>query len=404
MNRRVDRVDRREVGDVGQEDRRLDDVRPGQAGGVEDGREVAQGPLGLGLDAVDELAGRRIEPELAGAEEEPVGRDRLAVRADRRRGAASSRSPVGSSVAPCLPVGRSAGDRGRADATVHRRRNASSPADDQPSRRPAATAAAASSERRIEDPERRARARQARPAGRAGGRAPAGTAGSPGRPPLRPGQEVVGDGQDPGPVEERARRSARRAARRRGAASCPGGAAPVRRRRRPRTRRRPPAWARRRPGCHEHDPGRPPTSPAAGSRARRDPRRGPRRRPGRTARPSRAGRRPAAARRSDSDAPQASRAPSMAAAASLLPPARPAADRDPLLEPGGQRRRRPGRDRPSPPPTAARVAAIARRTRLSGDRARSRSPRRGACRRRRRRAARLSRSASPSGTMTEWSS
>ena len=47
-----------------------------------------EGPLGLRLDAaVDELAGRRIEADLAGAEDEAAGEDALAVRPDGRRGA-----------------------------------------------------------------------------------------------------------------------------------------------------------------------------------------------------------------------------------------------------------------------------------------------------------------------------
>src|SRR6185312_15387670 len=48
---------------------------------------VLERPLGLGLHARNELAGRRIEAELAAAEDQAVGVDRLAVGADGRRGA-----------------------------------------------------------------------------------------------------------------------------------------------------------------------------------------------------------------------------------------------------------------------------------------------------------------------------
>ena len=61
----VDLVDGLEVGDVGQQDGGLDDVGPSQVGGGEDGADIGQGPLGLGLDAaVDEGPGGRVERDL----------------------------------------------------------------------------------------------------------------------------------------------------------------------------------------------------------------------------------------------------------------------------------------------------------------------------------------------------
>ena len=73
-------------------------------------------------------------------------------------------------------------------------------------------------------------------------------------------------------------------------------------------------------------------------------------------------RRPGARRSASSSAPHASSAPSRAAAAVRRSATEPGRDRDPLLEPRGERRRRrpPG---PARPP--ARAAAIARSTRLS---------------------------------------
>ncbi len=81
----VDGVDRREVGQVGQEDRGLDDVGQRHAGGREDRLQVDQRPLRLVVDAVEQLAGGRVQPELAGAEDEAVDGDGLAVRADGGR-------------------------------------------------------------------------------------------------------------------------------------------------------------------------------------------------------------------------------------------------------------------------------------------------------------------------------
>ena len=56
-----------------------------------------EGPLGLVLDAFEQLAGRRIEPELARAEDEAVDLDGLAVRADRGRRVRASRPACDSS-------------------------------------------------------------------------------------------------------------------------------------------------------------------------------------------------------------------------------------------------------------------------------------------------------------------
>ena len=104
-----------------------------------------------------------------------------------------------------------------------------------------------------------------------------------------------------------------------------------------------------------------------------------------------------------SDAPHASSAPSRAAAASRRAPGQPGRDRDPLLQPGGEGRRRSGRAGP------AGADGLAGRRRSPGGRG---------CRRRAPASkpatwrvsadpaavARLSRSASPRVTITEWSS
>src|SRR5918993_3600238 len=88
-------VHRREVADVREEDRGLDDVGPGETGRVQHGSEVAQRSLGLRLDALHELAGRRVQPQLAAAEQEPVDGDGLAVRADRGGRAGGGGGPAG---------------------------------------------------------------------------------------------------------------------------------------------------------------------------------------------------------------------------------------------------------------------------------------------------------------------
>ena len=55
--RGVDLVHGGEVGDVGQVDRGLDDIGKGGAGSGQQGLDVGEGLLGLGLDALGQLAG-----------------------------------------------------------------------------------------------------------------------------------------------------------------------------------------------------------------------------------------------------------------------------------------------------------------------------------------------------------
>src|SRR5687767_9996015 len=63
-------VEGREVGHVMQVDRRLHDVGPTGAGGLEHRAQVREHPLGLrGEAAVDEAAGLRIDTDLAGGEQ-----------------------------------------------------------------------------------------------------------------------------------------------------------------------------------------------------------------------------------------------------------------------------------------------------------------------------------------------
>ena len=114
----------------------------------------------------------------------------------------------------------------------------------------------------------------------------------------------------------------------------------------------------------QQDPGRAVETVAAARRSHRDPRRGPDRRRGRTARPSRGGRRRHGASSSSSSAPHASRAPSRRRP---RPTSRRRARRRPgSASRGGPRGPARDRDRPGrPPPTATRAAAIARKTRLS---------------------------------------
>ena len=83
----VDLVDGGEVGDVGEQDRGLDDVVVPEPGLGQDGAHVLEDLLGLGLDvALDERAGGRVERHLAGDEDERAGLltggDALGVGAD----------------------------------------------------------------------------------------------------------------------------------------------------------------------------------------------------------------------------------------------------------------------------------------------------------------------------------
>ena len=83
----VDLVDGGEVGDVGEQDRGLDDVVVAEAGLGQDGAHVLEDLLGLGLDvSLDERAGGRVERHLPGDEDERAGPltggDALGVGAD----------------------------------------------------------------------------------------------------------------------------------------------------------------------------------------------------------------------------------------------------------------------------------------------------------------------------------
>src|SRR3990172_12418690 len=82
----IDAVDGTEVCDIGEIDRGLHDVAPGAARGVENRGEVPESALGLRLDARGHLAGRWVQTQLAGAEDEVGAGDSLAVRPYGRRG------------------------------------------------------------------------------------------------------------------------------------------------------------------------------------------------------------------------------------------------------------------------------------------------------------------------------
>ena len=73
-SRGVDRIDNLEVGHIGQEDRRLDHIRETGAGRGQHCGQVRQHLPGLGLDALDQLAARRVQTDLAGREDEVAGR------------------------------------------------------------------------------------------------------------------------------------------------------------------------------------------------------------------------------------------------------------------------------------------------------------------------------------------
>ena len=88
----VDLVDGGEVGDVGEQDRGLDDVVVPEPGLGQDGTHILEDLLGLGLDiALDNRTGGRVERHLAGDEDERTGlltgRDTLGVGADGGGGA-----------------------------------------------------------------------------------------------------------------------------------------------------------------------------------------------------------------------------------------------------------------------------------------------------------------------------
>ena len=90
--RAVDGVHRGEVAQIGHEDRRLHDPVEVRSGRLEHGGQVLHHPPRLGLDPpVDHRAGRRVEPDLAGAEDEARRADGLVV----RRAAERLRRPLG---------------------------------------------------------------------------------------------------------------------------------------------------------------------------------------------------------------------------------------------------------------------------------------------------------------------
>ena len=233
----------------------LSDVAERGAGGVEHGRQVAQRAVGLGLDAVEELAGRGVDADLPAAEHEAVGGDALAVGPEGAGRVARGDRGSGHG---CLPGSPAAGeDRGRED---ERRPG--------PRRRQLAAGVRLAHAvrggrrlvaRRIDGPVRRAGARQAdrpgeQPEERALERHEAGLDDRGRR------REVVGGGEHAGARQQVRRPAAPCGARRRGA-STRGGRRRRRAARRRRTPRTPPASRCRRPGVTIRRPGR---SPAAG--------------------------------------------------------------------------------------------------------------------------------------------
>jgi len=79
---RIHLVHAGEVRQVGEEDGALDDVREGELLVVEDGFDVPQDAVGLGLDVTgDEVSSGRINGNLAGAEQQVADADGVVVRA-----------------------------------------------------------------------------------------------------------------------------------------------------------------------------------------------------------------------------------------------------------------------------------------------------------------------------------
>src|SRR5437899_5177516 len=83
---RIDSIHRLEIGDVLQEDGRLDDPVHARARSGEHGGKILQRPLGLCLHIALDLVGRRVAADLTGCEDEPARLDRLRVRASSGRG------------------------------------------------------------------------------------------------------------------------------------------------------------------------------------------------------------------------------------------------------------------------------------------------------------------------------
>ena len=162
-------------------------------------REVAQRPFGLCLDTLDELPARGIEPDLAGAVDGARHGDRLAVRPDGGRGACAGDGLAGhgrvpSGIVVATTVGSptpSGGRRPGGEGLVHGRGRGRGVV-----------------LRRIEGPQRRARAGQADGAAEDPEQRPAerDEAGQHGR---GRRQEVVGRRKDARAVEEVLRAEAR---------------------------------------------------------------------------------------------------------------------------------------------------------------------------------------------------
>ncbi len=74
-----------EVGEVDHQDRELDDVVELAAGRLRDGAQVPEHLVRLRFDALDEIAGRRIEPELPGQVDGIARAHALRIGAERRR-------------------------------------------------------------------------------------------------------------------------------------------------------------------------------------------------------------------------------------------------------------------------------------------------------------------------------
>ena len=103
----VDLVHGGEVAEVGEEDRRLDEPVEPAAGLLEDRAQVREHLLGLLRDPSRELRRARLQPELAGDEDEARRHDRLRVRRALERGRRSARCepPVSRpSALPPLPA------------------------------------------------------------------------------------------------------------------------------------------------------------------------------------------------------------------------------------------------------------------------------------------------------------
>src|SRR5207344_2543645 len=70
----------RKISNIGIEDGGLDEIGHRSPGGFENGGQVSQSLLGLGLDPLRDGSRLRIDSCRSGAEDEAVGNDRLAVR------------------------------------------------------------------------------------------------------------------------------------------------------------------------------------------------------------------------------------------------------------------------------------------------------------------------------------